>query len=200
VGRLTQEKNLFSLLEALRGVSYSLSIVGSGEQREELEQFASENKVNVIFLGNVPNHEIPTILNKHDLFVLPSLWEGMPKTLLEAMSCGLPVIGTTINGIREVIEHGRNGILCDTDSGSIRKAIISLMKREELKKRVGINARKTIEERFSLDNLVDVDQLAFAILIVFSFMSIPGLDKAVSARKLATYKLMMRKQQRTLLV
>jgi len=157
VGRLTQEKNLFSLLEALRGLSYSLSIVGSGEQREQLREFASKNQVKAIFFGNIPNHELPEILNRHELFILPSLWEGMPKTLLEAMSCGLPAIGTKINGIREVIEHGRNGILCDADSGSIRRAIISLMEKEELKKRVGINARKTIEERFSLEKLLDTE-------------------------------------------
>jgi len=155
IGRLTEQKNLFALLEALEGLPYTLTIIGSGEQGEQLKEFAQKNKVKANFLGNIPNHKLPKILNWHELFVLPSLWEGMPKTLLEAMSCGLPVIGTKINGIREVIEHGRNGVLCDIDSGSIRQAIMSLMEKEEFKKRVGISARKTIEESFSLQKLAE---------------------------------------------
>ena len=155
IGRLTQQKNLLALMEALVGLPYSLSIIGSGEQEEQLRKFATKSQVKVNFLGNIPNHELPGILNEHELFILPSLWEGMPKTLLEAMSCGLPVIGTKINGIKEVIKHGRNGILCDPDSGSIRQAIMSLMEKEEFKKRIGINARKTIEERFCLEKLAE---------------------------------------------
>ena len=155
VGRLTQQKNLFALLEALEGLPYTLSLIGSGEQGEQLKEFATGKQVKADFLGNVPNHELPEILNQHELFILPSLWEGMPKTLLEAMSCGLPVIGTDIDGIREVIKHGENGILCHTDSGSIRQAIMSLMEKEELKLRLGESARRTIVDSYSLDCLVE---------------------------------------------
>ena len=155
IGRLTQEKNLFALLEALSGLSYTLTIIGSGEQRERLKQFADENGVKVNFLGNIPNHKLPKILNEHELFVLPSLWEGMPKTLLEAMACGLPSIGTKIDGTKEVIEHGKNGILCDTDSNSIRQAIIRVMEDEGLRQTLAGNARKTIEEGFSLGQLIE---------------------------------------------
>jgi glycosyltransferase involved in cell wall biosynthesis len=96
---------------------------------------------------------LPEILNRHEIFTLPSLWEGMPKTLLEAMSCGLPVIGTKIDGTKEVITHGKNGILCDTDSNSISDTIINLMGDEALKEKLGENARRTIVENYSLDIL-----------------------------------------------
>jgi len=162
IGRLTQQKNLLALLEALESLPYMLDIIGSGEQVEQLKEFARKNQVKVGFLGNIPNHKLPEILNQHELFILPSLWEGMPKTLLEAMSCGLPIIGTNIAGIREVIDHGKNGILCDTDSGSIREAIASLMEDEGSRKRIGLNARKTIEERFSLEKLAE-EELKFYI-------------------------------------
>ena len=79
----------------------------------------------------------------------------MPKTLLEAMACGLPVLGTDVDGIREVIRHGENGILCDADPKSIREAIISVMEDKELKEKVGEKARKTVEQRFSLDKLTN---------------------------------------------
>jgi glycosyltransferase involved in cell wall biosynthesis len=156
VGRLNQEKNLFALLEALKGLPYTFTIIGSGEQEEQLKNFANKNKVNANFLGNIPNHELPKILNQHEIFILPSSrGEGMPKTLLEAMACGLPVIGTNVKGINEVIEHGKNGILCNTDADSIREPIIKLMEDEELKQKLGENARRTIVENYSLDNLAE---------------------------------------------
>lgn len=153
IGRLTKEKNLFALLKALKTLPYTLTIIGSGKQEEQLRDFANKNGTNVDFLGNIPNHELPKILNQHELFILPSLWENMPKTLLEAMACGMPVIGTDVKGINEVIEHDKNGILCKIDSNSIREAIISLMEDEELKKKLGKNARNTIIEHYSLDDL-----------------------------------------------
>lgn len=155
VGRLVQQKNLLALLEALRDLPCTLSIIGSGKQREELEEVARNNGEKVSFLGNIPNHELPRVLNQHELFVLPSLWEGMPKVLLEAMACGLPVVGTKIDGTKEVIEHGKNGILCDTDSSSIRDAIITLVHDEALKCKLGENARITIVDSYSLDRLVE---------------------------------------------
>lgn len=155
VGSLYRAKNPLALLEALKGLPYCVDIIGSGPQSSQLQEVARSNGVKANFLGNIPNHELPKILNRHELFVLPSLWEGMPKTLLEAMACGLPVIGTNVTGIREVIKDGENGILCDTDSNSIRQAITHLMEDEKLKEQLGENARKTIEQRFSLTKLVD---------------------------------------------
>lgn len=154
VGRLTEQKNLFALLEALSGLPYNLSLIGSGEQEEELKRFAAQSKVRVSFLGNVPNQKLPEILNEHELFVLPSRWEGMPKTLLEVMACGLPVVGTNIDGTRDVIKHGENGILCETDATSIREAITLVMEDGALRQKLGRGARQTIEEGFSLKKLV----------------------------------------------
>ena len=165
VGRLSKEENLPALLEALKGLSCTLDIIGNGPQEEELKRLAADNSINARFLGNIPNHELPQILNAHELFILPSLLEGMPKTLLEAMACGLPVIGTNVEGIKEVIRHGGNGILCNTDSISIREAIISVMEDEGLRETLGNNARKTIEERFSLEKLIDRELELYSQLV-----------------------------------
>ena len=89
----------------------------------------------------------------------------MPKTLLEAMACGLPVIGTNVEGIKEVIRHGENGFLCNTDPASIREAVIRLMEEEELREKLGRNARKTIEEKFSLDKLIDRELELYSQLV-----------------------------------
>lgn len=165
VGRLTEQKNLFSLFEAMTALPYTLTIVGSGYQREVLENYAKEKGINVEFLGNLPNSELPNMLNQHEIFILPSLYEGMPKTLLEAMACGLPVIGTDVGGIREVIEHEKNGILCGTNPRSIRGAILRLMNDEKLKRKISIKARATIEERFSLNKLIKRELALYENLI-----------------------------------
>jgi glycosyltransferase involved in cell wall biosynthesis len=155
IGRLSSEKNLKALIEALQGLPYTLDIIGNGSQEAELRKLAATAGASVNFLGSVPNHRLPDILNTHELFVLPSLWEGMPKTLLEAMACGLPVAGTRVSGITEVIKHEENGILCDTDAASIRQALTGIMADEALRERLGRNARQTIEEQYSLDKLAE---------------------------------------------
>ena len=165
VGRLQPVKNLPALLEALKGLPCTLDIIGNGPQEEELKRLAADNGINARFLGNIPNHELPQILNAHELFVLPSLLEGMPKALLEAMACGRTVIGTNVEGIKEVIRHGENGILCNTDSRSIREAIISVMEDERLREKLGRNARKTIEEGYSLDKLIDRELKLYSQLV-----------------------------------
>ncbi|MCK4793645.1 MAG: glycosyltransferase family 4 protein, partial [Desulfobacteraceae bacterium] len=138
---------------------------GSGEQEEQLRESAIKDNITANFLGNIPNHELPKILNEHELFILPSLWEGMPKTLLEAMACGCPVLGTDIDGIREVIKHGENGILCNTNSKSIREAIISIMEDKALRHPLAKNARRTIEEEFSLSKLIEKELELYAQLL-----------------------------------
>ncbi len=165
IGRLNRQKNLFALFEALSGLPYTIDLIGSGEQETQLREFARENGVKASFLGNIPNSELPRILNEHELFVLPSLWEGMPKTLLEAMACGLPVVGTDVEGIKEVITHEKNGILCNTAPRSIREAIIRVMKDEALRKRLGAKARETIEQQFSLKKLIEKELELYSRLL-----------------------------------
>ena len=153
IGRLSKEKNLFNLLKALKDLPYSLSIIGTGELYENLRDYADKYNFNLTFFGNIPNHQLPKILNQHEVFILPSLYENMPKTLLEAMSCGMPVIGTNVKGINEVISDGVNGLLCDTDSYSIKKTIRTLFGDKKLMIELGINARKTIVEDYNLKKL-----------------------------------------------
>ncbi len=164
IGRLTNQKNLFALFEALRE-PYTIDLIGSGEDEEKLKEYARANKIDAGFLGNVPNHDLPKILNEHELFVLPSLYEGMPKTLLEAMACGLAVIGTNIDGTREVIRHGENGILCETSPQSIRKAIMEMMENDKLRAQLGRNARRTVEREFSLQRLINKELHLYSQLI-----------------------------------
>lgn len=157
VGRLDAQKNLFALLEALRGLDVELQIIGDGSQRKDLEKSARENNLNVQFLGNRPHAELPQHFNEAEIFVLPSLYEGHPKTLLESMSCGLPVIGTDVPGIRELIRHQETGYLCDTSPVEIRKAILDLLGNKELRTKMGENARKFVVDNFSIEHILKLE-------------------------------------------
>lgn len=165
VGRLNSQKNLLSLLEALIGLPYALSIIGSGEDKDRLSSYAKEHHINVNFLGDIKNSKLPAILNRHELFILPSLYEGTPKALLEAMSCGMPCIGTNVEGITGIIRHKENGYICTTDPGSIRSAITEVSGEKELLAKIGRNARQTIIGGFSLESTIEKETALYRTLL-----------------------------------
>ena len=90
---------------------------------------------NITFLGRIGLIELIRVYQESDVFLLPSLWEGMPLVILEAMSCGLPIISTKISGVVDLVTPS-NGILVEPrDSGQLSNAIISLLEDEKLAKR-----------------------------------------------------------------
>jgi glycosyltransferase involved in cell wall biosynthesis len=153
VGRLEKEKNLSNLIISLEGIEAELVLIGEGPMRAELEKLSREKKVITIFKGNLKQKDLPEELNKSSIFILPSLFEGNPKALLEAMSCGLACIGTNVDGISGIIDNGNSGILSFSDSDSLKKAIIVLLENKELRDKLGINARKAIERNNDFDVL-----------------------------------------------
>ncbi|MGR3292441.1 MAG: glycosyltransferase family 4 protein [Candidatus Scalindua sp.] len=164
IGRLNKQKNLFSLLEAMVGLPYKLTIIGSGDNKESLEKYAKEKGIKVVFLNNIPNSELPEILNQNEVFILPSFYEGTPKALLEAMACGLSCIGSNVEGIREVIKHKENGYLCETDAESIRQAILEVLEDRTLQENIGQNARRTILDDFSLEKCLEKEIALYELL------------------------------------
>ncbi|MBO5094458.1 MAG: glycosyltransferase family 4 protein [Lachnospiraceae bacterium] len=125
VGRLSQVKNLFHIIQAVGELGWGLDIYGNGELKERLEEFAENKGFDVHFCGIVANAKLPAIYNQYKYYILASLSEGMPKTLLEAMACGLICFGTDIPGIREIIADGENGyLIADTSAEMIKNALI----------------------------------------------------------------------------
>jgi len=161
VGRLEDQKNLFNLIEAVKGLDIKLTIFGTGSLKDKLTLASSEN---IEFKENINNKDLPGEINKSRLFILPSLYEGCPKVLLEAMSCGVPVIGTNVYGIDEIIKHKENGYLCETSVESIRSAIMNILDDNDLQKRMGLNARRTILENFSLDKVLKKEKSIYETL------------------------------------
>jgi glycosyltransferase involved in cell wall biosynthesis len=102
----------------------------------------------VRFLGNRP--DVPRLLAASDLFVLPSLWEGLPMALLEGMAAGLPVVATDVAGSRQVVRDGRDGILVPPgDAAALASAMAAVLANDEERARLGRAARDRVEQEFS---------------------------------------------------
>lgn len=155
VGRLIQNKGIHHLIDAAPEVlqrfpSTEFIIVGDGSMRTELETRAKERGVSQAFRfhGFVP--KVSNILNTCDIFVRPSLTEGMPLAVLEAMACGLPVIATRVAGTPEIVIDHETGILVDSgDAKNLAEALIELLGNTELAMIFGVNARKLVEKSHS---------------------------------------------------
>lgn len=161
VGRLEEQKGHEYLLAALAAVAsefpdLTLVLVGEGRRREALQQQARELGVEdrVRFLGT--RRDLPLIYRALDLYVQPSLWEGLPLSLLMAMGAGLPVLATRVSGAREVIEDGGNGRLAPPgDSPALAAAIRNLYRQPDLRRRLGQHARETVVAHHSQEAMLE---------------------------------------------
>jgi glycosyltransferase involved in cell wall biosynthesis len=162
IGRSGYQKNLMSLLESLallksRGLQVRLILIGGCADDKSLKVFSDREGLSVTFRSSIPNQELPTYLHMSSVFILPSIYEGHPKVLLEAMSCGLPCIGTEVEGIREILKHRETGYLCGTDPESIADAIKAILSDEVMRRRIGEKARSYIMENFTLERVLDME-------------------------------------------
>ncbi|OHB57287.1 MAG: hypothetical protein A2173_02985 [Planctomycetes bacterium RBG_13_44_8b] len=154
VGRISKEKNLFNLTSAVAKAGMQLDLYGCGDLTEDLKHYAQQNGAKLAFKGAVANNLLPQIMNRYRFFILPSLHESLPKSLLEAMACGLVCIGTDVTGINEVISDGVNGWLAkDTDSSSLFESIEKA--KSNPPEAIAKAAVETIENKYSLGYVVD---------------------------------------------
>lgn len=161
VARLEKVKNHACLLRAFRQVlntipNVSLVFVGDGSESSNLKQYARDLNIleKVYFLGT--RTDIPEILNILDIFVLSSKSEGLSLSLLEAMAAGKPIVATNVGGNPEIVDSGVTGLLVpDNDHQKMAEGIIGLLRNKELAQAMGIVGRRRVQERFSLDRMVD---------------------------------------------
>lgn len=172
VGRLVPVKDQKALIEASLIIRKKLSkkiavvIVGDGPLRENLQNKAAELGVeNIVYLpGRLEN--IPEVMNSFDIFVLPSLSEGISNTILEAMSCGLPIIATKVGGSVEIVKDGVYGIFTPPDNPkALANSVCRLVNDSELRKEYGNKARKTAEEKFSLQSMLNTYEQLYLDLL-----------------------------------
>jgi len=145
VGRLEEEKNVGRLIEGLALVSQirpRLRLVGDGRLRDDLETRARAAGIDTDFAGVIPHGQLPQHFRSADCFVLPSLTEGHPKALIEAMACGLPCAASARGGIPSILEDGVTGLLFDPDQPrDIARAVGRLLSDQAFARRLGERAR-----------------------------------------------------------
>jgi glycosyltransferase involved in cell wall biosynthesis len=157
IGRLDEGKNHILFLESvgiLKSFIPDIMIIGMGEKHQALLDFAKKNKIRLTIKGGIPNARIPKLLQNAELFVMTSKYEGLPHVLLEAMSCGVPVVGTDVRGINDIIKNNYNGLLCKESPKDIAKAIKHLLNNNELYKKLSKNALKTVKG-YSFDKIME---------------------------------------------
>jgi len=160
IGRLVWQKGFEYFIEAIPDVLKEFKdarflIVGEGELKDELKVKSKKLKLEdkSIFTGFMS--DIKDILASVDIFIMPSLREGLPVVLLEAMAMNKPIVAADIEGIIEILENGVSGLLVPPrDTKALAEAIITMLTHKDEALQMGISARKAVKERFGVDIMV----------------------------------------------
>jgi len=156
VGRLSPEKGFEHLLRAVAqlrdaGVTVDVVLAGDGPSRASLEQLAADLAIRgrVQFLGEVAHEEVPAVLQRLDLFAMPSTWEGFGVSAIEASAMELPVVASDIHGIPDVVIDGETGVLVRAGNApALAGAIARLAGDAELRRALGAAGRAFIERHY----------------------------------------------------
>ena len=136
IGRFSEQKNLISLSKALKNTNLKLILVGNGEEneRKNLEKSLSKNNVNFKFFKRTNQKNLKKIINLADAFILPSLYEGNPKILIEMMSYKIPIIATKVQGIKNLVNDKSCLLVPKTTEKNLRTSILEFYKLNKEKK------------------------------------------------------------------
>jgi glycosyltransferase involved in cell wall biosynthesis len=157
--RLTEQKGITYLLKAMPEIishfpDITLIIAGEGPLSDSLKKEAHELDIgqNVIFAG--PRLDMPELLKLFDLYVLPSLWEGLPMVLLEAMTAGCPIVATNVGGNSMAITHGENGSLIEhSNPVKLASEIIKVLKDDALKNMYSEKSKLLFDMKFCAEKM-----------------------------------------------
>lgn len=171
VGPFKPQKNLEDFMEAAALVRRSCPearflIVGDGESRPALE--ASRRRLgleDVVFLGGW-RRDVPAVFRRTDVFAMTSLWEGLPRSLVEAMAAGLPPVVNAVDGCSDVVRDGENGFLVPPRRPDLTaERIVSLLKDPARAKALGARARASIGPEFDIDGMVRRQEVLYETLL-----------------------------------
>jgi glycosyltransferase involved in cell wall biosynthesis len=159
-GLLTQAKGYAHLIDALPVVMKQFPdlycvIIGHGELESDLRERAQRAGLasRVVFSGYVERCE--DLVAALDVFVLPSLWEGLPYAVLEAMAVGTPVVASRVGGCVEIVQHGETGLLVEPgDAAGLGEAIATLLRDPAQRERMGQKGRERVRELFGLERMI----------------------------------------------
>lgn len=156
VGRLEPQKNLEVLIEAVSRLKSkpTLILVGDGAQRQRLAHIGQSLGVKLEFLGKVNHRDLPEVYRHATIFAMPSIKEGSPKALLEAMASGLACIASDIPEHREIIQAGTTGLLAEPTPQALAASLQRLITSASLRRTLGRRARNKIKTDFEIRKLM----------------------------------------------
>lgn len=167
VGRLSREKNLINLVRAAAGLPVEIWLIGEGAQRAELEQEGGATGVTIRFHGRVDHEKIKDILRDADVFAQVSEYEGHPKSLIEAMVFGMPILASDNPGIGELIRHEETGIKEAGTVEGLRNGIQRLLQMSpDRRAMLGAAARSEAIQRYSLESVTTTEADIFRAILV----------------------------------
>jgi len=160
VGRFSPQKNPLDWIRVAKGVSDRFPdcwflLVGNGPMRDEVETLASRSGLTdrLVFTGL--RRDVPMLIGAMDIFLLTSLWEGLPRVIPQAFAMEIPVIANKADGTQEIIEHGETGYLCNPDN--IKEMVgycIHLLENPISRKNMGKQGRLVVQEEFNLNVMI----------------------------------------------
>ena len=177
VGELREKKGLATLLSSyaqlLNKIPILLLIVGEireGEDRKIFEEFRSSNPEHqIIVTGHVSHKDLPAYYSLMDVFIHPSLRDGMPNAILEAMACEKAVIATPVGGVTDVVEDGVNGFFVRVnDAQAVAEKTLEVLSQPEKQEAVGRSAREAVLRHFTLEKELQANLTIYASLGVKS--------------------------------
>ena len=173
VGELREKKGLATLLsgyaQLTKTMPASLLIVGEvreGEDKKYFEEFKTANpQLSITVTGHVPHKDLPAYYSLMDVFVHPSLRDGMPNAVLEAMACGKTVIATPVGGALDVIEDEVNGLFVNVnDANELAEKIAEVLNQPEKRETIGRSAREAVLSQYMLEKELQANLQIYASL------------------------------------
>ena len=143
VGRFSEQKNHLCIIEALSKLPkgrFRIDFWGEGELLQSVKESSVHYCLDDYVFFNGTTDDIYSKLSDSDIFVLPSKWEGIPMSMIEAMGTGLPIIASEVGGIPNMVSNGENALLIIPNSESLKEAIECIAESKELRIRLGVNA------------------------------------------------------------
>ena len=165
VGRLEEQKNYKQLINAFGNSEFLLDIVGSGTKEEELKSLAKKKNTNCDFFGNIEHNKLLEMYKEYKIFITTTLYEGNPKTILEAMANGCVVIAPNIDNISEIIENNINGILFDPNNNNLFNLVNTLVVDREKIVEISNNSVSYIKKYFSFKYALENEKSDYIKLI-----------------------------------
>ncbi|MEK9183289.1 MAG: glycosyltransferase family 4 protein [Patescibacteria group bacterium] len=161
IANLYKTKGLEYLMKAVAELKAQLIIIGEGPERKSLEEKIKQKNITdqVVLAGHLP--EAAKFIPAFDIFVLSSIKEGFPHTLLEAMAAGLPIVATAVGAIPEILENQKTGLIVPpANTQALAGAITSLIKNPEFAQQLGMNAKEAIK-KFGLVTTIEKTKMIY---------------------------------------